>query len=183
MLFLYLFLALIVAIPLFALIRLLVKRLSLAKRIRSACRIKHLDFFPTHRLWLFGTIKGNKADFLIATSDAVYSVKLIGVWSKRIAFNYIDECHYSIRNLVFQFSAAANKVPYEIREKKRFLFNYAIPDVCAGKRIIPIILMNPVSGQLTFSFEGTMKPLSNGDRVSEGWFYSGSGFINRLAML
>ena len=162
-------------------LRIVAKRILFSFRFKSVCRDKSFTFFPTHKFWCLGWTRGKKCDFLVETSDFLYSVKLIGSWSRRNPFNFIDEEHYSVRNLFFQFSvAAANQIPYDVKSKSRYDFTSFVPKDLADKRICTIILMNPISGIVTRSAEGALLPVSNGDRITEGLFYSASSFLEML---
>lgn len=162
-------------------IRVLCKRKSLKKRLDAVCAAKGFRFVPTHENPMSGWTDGETADFLIVTSDTVFSVKLIGSYSKSIYFNYVDPGHYEIRDMRFQFSAAAAQVPYEVKTKPRYDFTSCIPAKWAEMKVVPVILMNPLSANVSSTSEGQRKPLFDGDPVSEGLFYSGSGFIRMLS--
>ena len=167
--------------PTLLMLRLLYKRLALVIRLKSVCKSHGYQFIPTHHFWWLGWTRGLNSDFHVVTQDTVYSVKLIGTVSKRILFNFVDETNYSVRNLMFQFSAAAYHVPYKPKKKKPYQFNYELPDECITKKMIPVILMNPVSSIVSFSAFGAKRKLvENGDYVNEGYFFSGSGFLDRL---
>lgn len=167
--------------PILLILRLLYKRLVFVVRLKSVCKSHGYQLIPTHRFWWLGWTRGIISDFHVVTQDTVYSVKLIGTISKRILFNFVDETNYSVRNLMFQFSAAAYHVPYDPKKKKPYQFNYELPDECITQKMIPVILMNPVSSIVSFStFEAQRKRVENGDYVNEGYFFSSSGFLDQL---
>ena len=164
-------------------LRIAVKRISFSIRLKSLCKDNKFGFLATKKLWFLGWMRGKKCDFLVETPECVYSVKFIGSWTRRNPFNFIDDEHYSVRNLFFQFSAAAKDVPYDVKHKSRYDFTSFVPKNWDGKRICPIILMNPVSGVVTYSSEGSLQPVSNGDRVAEGFFHTASSFLETLGNL
>ncbi len=167
--------------PIFIFARLICKRSSLVCRIKSLCKKKGYELIPTHRFWWLGWTEGVNADFHIAAQDTVYSVKLIGVISKRICFDYVDEKNYSVKNMMFQFSQAAFEIPYEPKTKKPYNFDYGLPDKYLDRNRVSVILMNPVSLIASAStFEQRRKRLENGDGIKEGIFYSGNGFTEML---
>ncbi len=164
-------------------LRIAVKRILFSSRLKSVCKEKDFAFFSNHRFWYLGWTRGKKCDFLVKTPECVYSVKLIGSWTRRNPFNFIDDEHYSVRNLFFQFSAAAKDVPYDVKHKSRYDFTSFVPDKWEDNRICPIILMSPVSGTVTRSAESALLPVSSGDRVAEGFFHSTSSFLEMLVNL
>ncbi len=174
-------LAFLCALPTLLFIRLICKRLALVIRLKSVCKSKGYKLIPTHRFGWLGWTKGINADFHIVTQDTVYSVKLIGTISKRICFNFVDETNYSVKNLMFQFSQAAVGIQYEPKTKKPYNFEYGLPDDYSSKKRETVILMNPISLIVTAStFEEKRKRLENGDRIKEGVFFSGDGFVRKL---
>lgn len=184
MIVLYIATSIVTAFILAIFLRIVAKRILFSFRLKSLCRDKRFNFFSTHRFWCFGWTRRKKCDFLVETSDLIYSVKLIGSWTRRNPFNFIDEEHYSVRNLFFQFSvAAANQIPYDVKSKSRYDFTSFVPKDLANKRICTIILMSPVSGTVTKSSKVALLPVSNGDRVAEGLFYSASSFLKMLVNL
>lgn len=183
MIILYVLASIVAVLVLVVFLRIAVKRISFSIRLKSLCKDNKFSFLATKKLWFLGWTRGKKCDFLVETPECVYSVKLIGSWTRRNPFNFIDEEHYSVRNLFFQFSAAAKEVPYDVKLKSRYDFASFAPENLAGKRVCPIILMNPVSGMVTRSAEGALLPVSNGDRVPEGTFHSASSFLERLVNL
>lgn len=174
-------LVLLCIIPVFLLLRLLCKRTRLAFRLKTVCRSKGYELIPTHRFWLLGWTKGINADFHVITADTAYSVKLIGTISKRICFNYLDERNYSTKNMMFQFSQAAFGIPYEPKTKTPYNFDYKLPDERLRKNRENVVLMNPVPLIVNVTTQKEQKkPLENGDRIKEGIFFSGDGFLRKL---
>ncbi len=162
--------------------RILFKRLSFAFRVKNACRESGYGFSPTHALWLLGWTRGKKCDFYIEKPECVYAVKLIGAVSRTALFNYIDERHYAVRDLTFHMRAVSVGIPYKPKNKSRYDFSASLPKDTREKEIIPAIVMVPVSCFVTCSRDGEMKPISDGDKIAEGTFYTGSGFIKEVLL-
>ncbi len=162
--------------------RILFKRLSFAFRMKNACRESGYGFSPTHALWLLGWTRGKKCDFYIEKPKCVYAVKLIGAVSRTALFNYIDERHYAVRDLTFHTRAVSVGIPYKPKNKSRYDFSASLPKDTREKEIIPAIVMVPVSCFVTCSRDGEMKPISDGDKIAEGTFYTGSGFIKEVLL-
>ena len=162
--------------------RILFKRLSFAFRMKNACRESGYGFSPTHALWLLGWTRGKKCDFYIEKPKCVYAVKLIGAVSRTALFNYIDERHYAVRDLTFHTRAVSVGIPYKPKNKSRYDFSASLPKDTREKEIIPAIVMVPVSCFVACSRDGEMKPISDGDKIAEGTFYTGSGFIKEVLL-
>ncbi len=162
--------------------RILFKRLSFAFRVKNACRESGYGFSPTHAFWLLGWTRGKKCDFYIEKPECVYAVKLIGAVSRTALFNYIDERHYAVRDLTFHTRAVSVGIPYKPKNKSRYDFSASLPKDTREKEIIPAIVMVPVSCFVTCSRDGEMKPISDGDKIAEGTFYTGSGFIKEVLL-
>ena len=161
--------------------RIFLKRVSLRQRVMKVCRQKEFTLCAGRSIWWLGWTKGKDCDFSILTQNTAFSVKLIGCCSRRIYFHFIDPEHYAIRNLFFQFSAAAYKVPYDVKKKEPYDFVTALSEEAKGKQIVPIILMNPVSATVTSGREGDRIPVNNGDLLEEGRFFTATGFLKMLA--
>ena len=173
--------ALLCVVPVFLFVRLLCKRISLVCRLKSVCKAKKLELIPTHRAWWLGWTKGTNADFHVITAEATYSVKLIGTISKRICFNFLDVKNYSTKNMMFQFSQAAFGIQYEPKTKNPYNFDYKLPDEHLRKNRENVILMNPVPLVVNVTTQKEQrKPIENGDRIKEGIFFSGDGFVRKL---
>ena len=162
--------------------RILFKRVLFSARMKNACRESGYGFSPTHALWLFGWTRGKKCDFYIEKPECVYAVKLIGAVSRTALFNYIDERHYAVRDLTFHTRAVSVGIPYKPKNKSRYDFSASLPKDTREKEIIPAIVMVPVSCFVTCSRDGEMKPISDGDKIAEGTFYTGSGFIKEVLL-
>lgn len=162
--------------------RILFKRLSFAFRVKNACRESGYGFSPTHALWLLGWTRGKKCDFYIEKPECVYAVKLIGTVSRTALFNYIDERHYAVRDLTFHTRAVSVGIPYKPKNKSRYDFSASLLKDTREKEIFPAIVMVPVSCFVTCSHGGEMKPISDGDKIAEGTFYTGSGFIKEVLL-
>lgn len=162
--------------------RILFKRVLFSARMKNACRESGYGFSPTHALWLLGWTRGKKCDFYIEKPECVYAVKLIGAVSRTALFNYIDERHYAVRDLTFHTRYVSMGIPYKAKSKSKYDFIGALPEAMRGKEIIPAIVMVPVSCFVTCSHGGEMKPISDGDKIAEGTFYTGSGFIKEVLL-
>ncbi len=167
--------------PILLVLRLLYKRLAFINRLKQVCKSCRYQLIPTHHFWWLGWTRGINSDFHVVTQDTIYSVKLIGSVSKRILFNFVDESNYSVRNLIFQFSVAAADVPYDAKKKAPYQFDYKLPNECITKRMMPVIVMNPVSSIVSVSTNSEKrKQVENGDYVNEGYFFTGTGFLEKL---
>lgn len=162
--------------------RILFKRVLFSARLKKACRAGKYGFSPTHAFWLLGWTRGKKCDFYIEKPEGIYAVKLIGALSRTALFNYINEGHYAVRDLTFHTRYVSIGIPYKAKSKSKYDFIGALPEAMRGKEIIHAIVMVPVSCFVTCSHDGEMKPISDGDKIAEGTFYTGSGFIKEVLL-
>lgn len=65
---------------------------------------------------------------------------------------------------------------YKVKTKPEYNFKYKIPETYHDKELVPIILMNPTSVNVTYN----KSEIGNADSVGEGFFYTGNGFCEKL---
>lgn len=172
----YIIIALVAFLLLYPFLRFILERMSMICKIKRICRSNGYVWQPSHRGYLFSNFKGRHCDFYVETSDEVYSVKLCGFALKRKMCNFIDETHYSIRNLHFQISYTAHGIQYDTKSKPHWNFKAGCPKEYYVKRIIPVLLMTPVCMNVTYMGE----PVGSSDFIGECYFYTVSGFCKRL---
>lgn len=170
-----------------SLIRVLVKRLALVHKLKKVCRQRGFCLTPTHFLWWLGWTKGKRCDFYIEIYDKIVSVKLIGVISRIVHFRYVNSSEYKLRSLRFLtryhiaslMSVDERKHQFISKRKSPYDFRYKFPD--ADKEMIPVILMNPVSSDVSVSLKKDDRlQIADGEFLDEGYFFSGHGFVNML---
>lgn len=88
----------------------------------------------------------------------------------------MDKTHYAIRALSFQLPHTRNAIKYKVKTKPEYNFKYKIPETYHDKELVPIILMNPTSVNVTYN----KSEIGNSDSVGEGFFYTGNGFCEKL---
>lgn len=170
-----------------AAVRVLCKRISFVRRLKKVCRQKGFSLHSTHFLWWLGWTRGKGSDFYVETPCRVYSVKLIGVISRKMHFLFKSRDEYAIRSFMFEKNfhvhAMVDSYKYEPKKKKPYDFAHKMPEEHGSKEIVPIILMNPLASDVASeTLRGTERQqLADGDFVVEGFLYSGSGFIKGLS--
>lgn len=163
-------------IILYPFIKFFIKRIILRNNIKRICRLKKFNYKANRSGDVFGNFKGENCDFYIETPDKVYSVKLCGTYFKKNLCDFMDKTHYAIRALSFQLPHTRNSVKYKVKTKPEYNFKYKFSETYHDKELIPIILMNPTSVNVTYN----KSEIGNSDSVGEGFFYTRNGFCEKL---
>lgn len=163
-------------IILYPLIRFYIKRVVMLFEIKHICRLNSFKYKANHFGVILGNFKWKNFDFYIETPNKVYSVKLCGMYFKMNLCDFRDAEHYAIRTLAFQLPHTKNSIEYKVKTKPAYNFRYRFAETYYTKELIPIILMNPVSINTTYNKQG----VGNSDFISEGYFYTNHGFLEKL---
>ncbi len=156
--------------------RFFIKRIIMISRIKRICSLKKLKYKANYFGHVLGNFNGKNCDFYIETNDKVYSVKLCGTYWRKDLCDFMDKNHYAIRSLSFQFAHTKNSVKYKVKTKPAYNFRYKFSESYYTKELIPIILMNPTSINVTYN----KREIGNSDFVGEGYFYTCYGLCEKL---
>ncbi len=76
--------------------RFAVKRISMAGKIKKACREYGCRIHARSPMWMFGYQSGEKCDFYVESEHYIYSVKLFGVLGKKniLVFSGVGQYFY-----------------------------------------------------------------------------------------
>ena len=164
-------------------LRLLVKRLILAYRLKCVCDDKGYVFHPTHRAWIFDGINDTRVSFYVECREKVYSVKLTGSGKRSRFINFIDPTHYSLRCFYGHFRGFVGglsiweDIGYR---KKAYDFTYMLPPSCVAKELISVVLVCPVPAVVLATRGNRSQEIGDGDHMGEGYLYSRRGFLALL---
>ena len=139
--------AVIGVLVIFPFVRLFLKRISLAIKIKTACKKCGSTLIPTHKLWFFGGRKGNICDFHIETEKEILSVKLFQMLRRSSSLHFTqNEEYYCEHCVIMLFSPRGGSYPITVKTKPRLLpsydFSFGLPNTDKPKR--KLLLINPV---------------------------------------
>lgn len=182
---LYLYAALIAAaLIVYPYLRIFVMRLMLLYGLRDVCKMKGYILHRPRRVWIFDGFSDSTPSFFIESPDKVYSVKLVGAKAKSQYIKFIDEGHYSLRKVYGYLRGIHGGATFaeDIEHKKNpYDFTADMPQSCASKELLPVILICPVPNRVSAHSHGLLIELGNGDHNGEGYIYTRSGFLSMLA--
>lgn len=175
--------AAVIAVPLlYRRCRLLFKRISMASKLRHACKAHGAELFPTHALWMFGRNGGAVCDFFIVGKHIVYAVKLFSVRLYHTELHFTDDGKYFIRHY---FAFAAGRLGMMPTDSKRRSisacdFTYKFQKEWYMKKVCRILLVNPTPYEIRYDTREGSRILGAGDTADDMQIYTISKFITRL---
>ena len=138
--------ALIVCFPF---LRIGVKRLILAAKLRNVCRREGFALMPAHPFWMFGRRDGAKCDAYVVTKETVLCVKLFDVPNNHFTLLLNDD-----RTYCFRRNVPAGWVPVPTEGKRRRLaeidFRHGMKDEWQDKTPLPVLLIHPICDEVRF---------------------------------
>lgn len=141
-------------------LRIFIKRMILAIRIKHTCRKEKLTFKKGHFLWALGLNRSRKCDFYIEDKSTVYVVKLFAA-PKRVSHLYFTDDGKYFFNYFYGMKAGVGAAITHTHTTK----TKALPDVDFGydlsKPVRKILLVNPSSMDV-------IKKRSHGGDTSSG---------------
>ncbi len=173
-----------------------VRRLSLACKLKAACRKKGYTLTPLKAFWWLDTVKSGSPACKIETADIGYAVKIVGTVFRKKHLRFYDGTHYAVRSLLFETHYTAKAAGYTYKEKEPYRF----AEVDTEKTVHPVILLHPApttisakrmdssgekaatSAYLTPKTDAPYRDelLQNGDFTGEGYVYTVKAFLNML---
>lgn len=147
----------VLVLGMFPYLRFIGKRISFAVRVKKACRQHHYTFRAAHPFWILALNNSGHADFYCESDfdERVYAVKIFGAVHRMTTFYFIDGDRYRWKREMPLFGkgvgiGSANMLGGVLHEHYSRIkkwnpvdFYYNREDDWS-KRIIPIILGNPV---------------------------------------
>lgn len=156
--------------------RFLCKRIAMFFKIKKLCEKKQYSLHIINHGFLFSGFNRKQSDFYIETTEAVYSIKLVGTIFKKNYLKFVDDTHYAIRPLAFQIAPTALGVGYNVKEKPQYSFFDSIPDSGLSKNLVKVVLVCPVSGTLQYNDLN----VGCGESIGEALCYTTSSFLKEL---
>ena len=166
-------------------LRVALKRIKLALRLKNACRLSGAVLRPTHFFWFFGTNSGRHCDFYVETTDTVFSVKLFAV-RRRLSEMYVGlDGKYSLEYYFYLLSPGA-QIRVRIRKTRTrdfvncdFLYRY--PKDAQVKYNIPVRLFCPVCTELKKEVrKGKYELMLTGELLNGFYFINSTRFCDKL---
>lgn len=169
-------------------IRLFFKRLTLLRRLKSACKKSGRTMIGTRKLWIFGKRKGTTCDFHVISDDEVISVKLFEMLRKTSSVYFIQgEEYYCEHRVIHVVSRIGTGLSYSFKTKPKPLpkydYDFALPSEHKSKKRKRVLLINPAcNGYYNFKRNNPQMDVQAdvGDLIGEGELYAQSGFIRYL---
>lgn len=168
---------LISTVLLYPYLRIGVKRLILAWKIRKACRLEHMTL-RTRPLWFFRSKNGKKYDFSVETRHRIFAVKLFAVKNRRTVLVFDSMGRWHLRKYL-ALAAHVGLVRMPLDAKPHPLPDYSFyPEQGNGfgKAVVPILLIHPVC--MEFRYDG--KVVGCGESVYGITLYNLPHFLGML---
>lgn len=133
-------------------IRIFLKRMGLAHRVRKLCRKNALRFEKTHFFWALGRRRSKRCDFYIETPQTVFSVKLFSTPKYHSHLIFQEDGHYIIRRFLTLISTVGLGVRIPLDSKPQNVpdvnFRYRYADEWYLKNHRSILLIHPTSVEI-----------------------------------
>ena len=178
MIALYIFIA-VLAIIIFVFGRYVTARIVFAVKLRLLCNSRGSTLYTTSLFWWLKSIRSKNCDFYIETEKTIFSVKLIGFTSKKNMICFIDDQHYSRKNMSFQFHGSAFQIEYKIHEMPAHNFRYKSASDLV-KNWEPCYVICPKILKISKADGNSMHELCSGDKVGLTTVYEPSGFLSMI---
>ena len=188
-------------------IRLVIKRISLAVRVKRACRENHFTFKPAHPFWLLGRNNSGHCDFYcISEKDSrMYSVKLFASLYRLVDLTFFDDRKYRTKHYIALGGRGRGFDDGIVWEKESRIKKLRETDWYHGieddytHRCVPVLLVNPVPMKVYRSKIVPLKQIErgyvfakkeettvantqvyDGDYIYDAYLFSASSFTREL---
>ena len=188
-------------------IRLVIKRISLAMRVKRACRENHFTFKPAHLFWMLGRNNSGHCDFYCISNERgrMYSVKLFAVMHHMTDLTFFDDRKYRTKRYIplggrgrgFDDNIVWEKES-RIKQLKEIDWYYSAEEDFSH-RCIPVLLVHPVPLKVYRSKVIQLKRLERayvfckkekttventqihgGDWIYDAYLFSGAALVREL---
>ena len=145
--FLYVLLAIVAFFAIYPFARYLCKRISLAVRLKRACKKRGARLIHAHPLWLLGGRRGKSCDLHIETDSEIISVKLFQMLRRSSSLHLNSSGQYQCEHLVLAlFGRIGGSSSLTVKTKPRHLpyydFGKGLPDTDKPQK--RLLLVHPV---------------------------------------
>lgn len=173
--FLYLFLIILIFSALPAIV-ILTKRYAAISTIIAKLKIKGYTTKKNRKLWFTSGLDKKDCELQIIGEKCVFSVKIIGFYSRKIMLNFISDAQYSI------IDGAPNPKKenegFSIKDKPKYDFTAGLTDEELKKNKRNIILMaERVPTKITGGEGNAKHRIRIGDSTGEGEVYDYFNFL------
>ena len=173
--FLYLFLIILIFSALPALV-ILTKRYAAISTIIAKLKLKGYTVKKNRRLWFTSGLDKEACELQFIGKNSVFSVKVIGFYSRKILLNFISETQYSI--IDGTPNAKKENEGFTVKDKPKYNFSAGLTDEELKKNRRNIILMaERVPGKITSGSGGAKHRIRIGDSTGEGEIYDCFNFL------
>lgn len=159
--------------------RYVVSRIIFAIKLRALCKSIGARMRATSAFWWLKSINSENCDFYIETDKTVFSVKLIGFISKKNMICFIDDQHYSRKNMSFQLFASAFQIEYKTYKMPTHNFRYKF-EGDHTRNWAPCYVICPKILKLSKAVGNSMKEICSGDKVGLAAVCDISGFMSMI---
>ncbi len=188
-------------------IRLFIKRISLAVRVKRACRENGFTFKPAHPFWMLGRNNSGHCDFYCISNEKgrMYSVKLFASLHRLADLTFFDDRKYRTKRyfaLGGRGRGFSDSIVWEkesrIKKLRETDWYFGIEDDYTH-RCVPVLLVNPVPMKVYRSKIVPLKRLErayvfckkeettvantqvyDGDFIYDAYLFSASSFTREL---
>jgi len=136
------------------LIRLLVKRIILASRLKRVCRSKGYSLIGTKPLWFLSPNNAKNCDFYIVKEHEVLSVKLFGLKRRDSTLVFMPDNKYFLRKYIKGLPpGVVYTLPIQTRIKSLPVFYFRYRYRLEWELMKPknVLLINPVSAEIKYA--------------------------------
>lgn len=188
-------------------IRLVIKRISLAVRVKRACRENGFTFRPAHPFWMLGRNNSGHCDFfcISETNSRMYAVKLFTVLHHMTDVTFFDDRKYRTKRYIplggrgrgFEDNIVWEKES-RIRSIREIDWYYGTKDDFT-RRNVPVLVVHPAPLKVyrskiipqkrlerayvfckkeTTTVENTL--IHEGDWIYDAYLFSGAALVREL---
>lgn len=154
--------------------KLFFKRYIFGIKLKRICNRKGYRLEKSGIWWWLGRNKSEKCNFLVDCGANRYSVKLVGVRSRKIYYGFINEHSYEIKDYTFALVHTMDSFEYAVKKKEPYKFD---------KDAAPCIVMIPDSVKVTVRNRNEQRDrqeIGSRESVPEGTFFFGENFLEFL---
>jgi len=168
-------------------IRYIFKRVRLIRSLKSAAKRAGARIrLTTPTIWL-PTNRYKRCEFIVECSDAVYSIKVIGLFQKYCDLHFWNSHEYATRKYLFhwQIDQATPLGSKDTRHKRLDIdFEANMPEDCAGKQHIRFYLLYPTNSpiKITRNEKNLIVDLEPSDKIDDVIFADREYLIQYIAL-
>ena len=174
-------------LAIFLCFRYIFKRVRLIRSLKKAAKRAGAKIrLTTPTIWL-PTNRYKRCEFVVDCSDAVYSIKVIGLFQKFCDLHFWNSKEYATRKYLFhwQIDQATPLGSKDTHHKRLDIdFNANMPKDCDGKQHIRFYLLYPTNSpiKITQNNGNTIVPLEASNKIDDVIFADREYLIQYIAL-